>query len=233
MRHTISMAATIAGLALLTGCDAPVEHRAGAAAPVGAQAPGTSAAAPASTSPSTPPTTAAGSPTETNPPTATTSPEPTRGPTTRPTPTRTATALVLGPTSLGRLTIGMTVAQARATDMIVSYRGSAGSCGYSRLRSAPADGGTVTHSPRKGIIAIAAYGAIRTPEGIKLGSSLEQVRDAYADFSANPEDDPTSDGTGRSVAGTRDGDHVHYRITFRNYRVAELELEHDEQDCYE
>ncbi|RAK28832.1 hypothetical protein B0I29_119170 [Actinoplanes lutulentus] len=140
---------------------------------------------------------------------------------------------MFGPAGLGKLTIGMTVAQAKATGLITNYEGgSSPGCGASVLKASP-DAGSVVHSPDLGVISIPAYGRLATPEGIRIGSTLKQVKSAYDDLLAGGVDDTLDSGNGRAWATGDDGDKVHYRFHFTDSKVAELFLEHDNQNCYE
>ncbi|MEV6298962.1 hypothetical protein AB0M02_06110 [Actinoplanes sp. NPDC051861] len=215
----IMVIATGAAVALTAACGNSPEQVAGEAQPVGGASPAPSAtsAGPATASPSAAPTTAQPS---------------------SPTPSRTAgkpqsRALVLGPTGLGQLKIGMSVKDAVATGEIkAAYKGEG--CGSSELRAAGSSDITVITSSDKGLVFIPAYDRIATPAGIRIGSTIAQVRAAYSDFALNPIDEEDFQGTGRGLAGTEDRyDGVHYRFHFKNNKVAELALEHDEQNCYE
>ncbi|BCJ44057.1 hypothetical protein GCM10010168_08700 [Actinoplanes ianthinogenes] len=140
----------------------------------------------------------------------------------------------IGPTGLGALKIGMTLAQATATGLITGYENYDGpeACGNSHLKGAPeSPAGAVTHSPRLGVVAIQAYGDMQTPEGIGFGSTLDQVRAAYPSFEGSDIDEPERTGDGRAWA--RASGAVNYRFTFDNDKVIELGLEHKDQDCYE
>ena len=202
-------------LALPAGCTSAVPHLDGEAAPVSGSPSSTVAA---SLSPPPPSVTASSAA-----PSASTKPTPGRA---------TPSGLVIGPTGLGKLKIGMTVKQAKASGMIASYEAS-DHCGYSRLRNAPADQGAVTHSNKLGVIAISGYSNMRTPEGIRIGSTLNEVRRAYDDLAPSVVDRTLTTGSGRLWTDTHDGNNVSYRMSVRNFKVTELGLERAHQDCYE
>lgn len=226
MQRNIPIAGAIVGLALLTGCGPSVQHLDGPAVPVGAAS---SSSAAAANGPSS-------SPAASHPVTPSAVPGPSRSVSGAPQPQPGKTAAtdpVLGPTALGKLRIGMTVSEARATGLIVGYRDGGTACGSSTLRGAPTGAGMVVHSPRRGVVAISAYGSTRTPEGIGIGSALDEVKRAYADLSPSEADDTLNRGSGRLWANLHDGDKVGYRMMIRGKMVVELAIEHVDQDCYE
>lgn len=207
MRRTIPVLTATLGLAILAACAADPPQAGGTATPTGV--PSASPAGVPSASP-----TAAPSAKPPAPPRATRSPAP----------------LVLGPTALGKLEIGMSAAEANATGMIAPLlpRDPTG-CAAAELLPRGSEH-TVTYSSRRGVISIPAWGRMSTPEGIRVGSTQAQVRQAYDDFRMHAADAPAS---GRGFAGFDDGNNAHYRFSIDNRRVVELWIEHDEQDCYE
>ncbi|AEV81159.1 hypothetical protein ACWT_0145 [Actinoplanes sp. SE50] len=216
MRRTIATLTAVAGLSLaLTGCTRKPDVVSGEAAPIGGIVSATT----------TPPPAAAGSPTTTTP---TTKPA-VRVVSTGNTDPAPAKRLILGPDGLSALKIGMTAQDALATGMIVGYHAST-ACTTSHLKGH--DDAVVQHSPGKGIIAISAYGDIRTPEGIHLGSTLEEVMKAYGKrFKPSEVDGTVQSRTGRAWATSTDL--VNYRFFVKKDKVVELEVEHAHQDCYE
>nr|GID89869.1 hypothetical protein Ade03nite_87930 [Actinoplanes derwentensis] len=215
--------AAVAGVAITTGCaDAP-EKVAGDAAPVGAATP----TAPASPSASPRPS-ASASPSAVSSSSPVASREPSRSPSSA------ASVSVLGPTGLGRLKVGMTKKAALATGL-VEASAEESRCDYWRLKADPTGGTLITASSARGIIAITVTGRIATPEGIRIGSTLAQVKRAYTDFTIRAVDaEGGFNGTGTTYAGTKDEyANVHYRFGFKDGKVGELGLEHDRQDCYE
>jgi hypothetical protein len=232
MRRTILVLAAVSGVALTTACASSPEKVAGEAAPIGATssaAASTSSAASTSTSPGAPK------------PGAPKSGEPQSGKPQSGAPKTEApknTVLVLGPTSLGKLKIGMLPKAATATGEIDAPVPAQG-CGSAALKSANSDDVKVTYSADRGLVAIPAYGRIATPEGIRIGSSVAQLKAAYPDLVRRI----TEEGQPAEIADRESGDAfagkgdeykgVHYRFRFLNGKLTELELEHDNQNCYE
>jgi hypothetical protein len=145
----------------------------------------------------------------------------------------------LGPEGYGALKLGMTKAQARATGLVTGLgAGDAGECGGpgdGRLHGGdPADRdslpGWLAFSSRSNrLVAIYAIPGVRTPEGIGLGSTYDELHAAYPAWEAiGP--DPTNGRRGVDVRGNPD---AHYRIVVRDHKVRQLSLDSDEQDCYE
>jgi hypothetical protein len=145
---------------------------------------------------------------------------------------------VLGPNGYGTLKIGMTKAQARATGLVTgvgsSNAGKCGGPGDGFLTGAPSTAdtsvtGRLFFSARTDkLVAIYAIPGVKTPEGIALGSSYEQLHAAYPSWSAIGED-PTD---GRRSVDIPGYPHNAYRIVVRDHKVTELSLD-AEQDCYE
>jgi hypothetical protein len=212
MRRTIPILTAALGLAVVAGCTPGPQRAGGTAAPVGAASsvsPATTASAPTArpTSPAPPSTS-----------------KPSRN---------TPAPLVLGPTGLGKLKIGMTASKANATGMLVQRLSNGTTeCEHSELRPHGSEH-PVVYSPRRGVISIPGWGKISTPEGIRIGSTLGQVKKAYDDFRRHSVDDLGKTGDGRGFAGFNDSDNAHYRFSFENRIVTELWIEHDNQDCYE
>jgi hypothetical protein len=232
MRRTILVLAAVSGVALTTACASSPEKVAGEAAPIGASssaAASTSSAASTSTSPGAP---KPGEPKSGEPQSG----EPQSG--TPKTDAPKSTVLVLGPTSLGKLKIGMLPKAATATGEIDAPVPAQG-CGSAALKSANSDDVKVTYSADRGLVAIPAYGRIATPEGIRIGSSVAQLKAAYPDLVRRI----TEEGQPAEIADRESGDAfagkgdeykgVHYRFRFLNGKLTELELEHDNQNCYE
>jgi hypothetical protein len=216
MRRTALTLGIALGVAVLSGCASTPEHLDGQAIPVGARP--TSAKPSATAKVSTP--APAGSSTRPTTPTSKASPSRT-------------TSQVIGPTGIGALKIGMSLNQAKTTGLITRYQTPDGDvgCGYSKLKGSGGSDGGVTHSRTLGVVAIQAYGKMRTPEGITFGSTMQQVEEAYPDFEPSEVDDTVHAGAGRASAHA--SGHVNYRFTFSDDQVVELGLEHDQQDCYE
>jgi len=225
MRRTILVLAALSGVALTTACAGQPQQVSGEAKPVGAVVPTTSAV-PSATTPA-----ASGSPstTPTSPTTVKTSPS-----TAKTSSTPKSAALVFGPTGIGKLKVGMSVRNAEATGELASpYLGDG--CGSSKIKAANSADVQIIHSSDKGLLYIPAWGRVATPEGIRIGSSYEKVKATYPDLQFRiAEDNFVFKGDADAGAGWKDGHaNVHYRFRFDDYRVAEMALEHDAQNCYE
>ncbi|MBB4753249.1 hypothetical protein [Actinoplanes lobatus] len=212
MRRTILIIATAAGVAAAAGCAGSPQRLDGQASPAGAATPAppsATTAAPAA-SPSATPSSASPKPSKTS---------------------RTPTTAVLGPTGFGKLSIGMSIKAAAATGEVDA---TGTGCGSAPLKSANDADVTVVYSDR-GLLYIPAYGRVATPEGIRIGSTYAQVDRAYSDFILRAIDaEGGFNGSGTAFAGEKDGhEGVHYRFAFKDSKVVELALEHDDQNCYE
>jgi hypothetical protein len=203
----------VAGLALSSGCTGSPEQVGGQAAPAGAATPAASVTPSSARASSAAPSAVASV-----------------------TPSRTSSSpkspvLVLGPTSFGKLKIGMTAKAATATGEVDAP--ATDRCGAAPLKSARSADVTVIYSSDKGLVAIPAYGRIATPQGARIGSTLQQVQKFHRDFAARDVDgDWVDSGTG--YAGWNDAyPGVHYRFDFQDGKVAGMSLEHDQQNCYE
>jgi hypothetical protein len=138
----------------------------------------------------------------------------------------------LGPTGFGKVKIGMSVDEAAATGELKKVDRVEEGCGYSALKTANVK---ITHSTDRGVVYIPASGRTATPEGIRVGSTLAEVEEAYSDFNVRAiHAEGGFDGTGTAYAGNQDKHTiVHYRFDFRDSKVYQLGLEHDRQNCYE
>jgi hypothetical protein len=144
----------------------------------------------------------------------------------------------LGPTGFGALQLGMTKAEARATGLTTEVNlagtGACGGPGDGYLRGSPSpDGqtldGRLFFSANTGkLVAIYAFPGVRTPEGIALGSSYDDVHAAYPAWSPIGEDQRNGRG-GVKVPGNAG---AAYRIVVQNLDVIQLSLD-GQQDCYE
>ncbi|RZU49064.1 hypothetical protein EV385_0799 [Krasilnikovia cinnamomea] len=214
MTRTRLAGVVLVGALAVAGCDDGPRRLDGNAAPAGGSPPTSAALAPSALAPSAP-----GSPA----PAPSTTP-----PAAGPKPSTSPAALVLGPQGLGALKLGMTLEQARATGMIVGYKVEdfTGHCGISKLRGTNA---TVFFTPGLGLSSIDMYGGIRTPEGIRLGSSIDGVRKAYPDW----EEIVGGGDTGYGWADTPGNRKAGYRIDVRKGKVDGVALALEGQKCIE
>jgi hypothetical protein len=216
MRRMIPILATITvGLTLMTGCGDKMQHVSGDAAPAGGIVPTTS---PAAGRPATLPSTAASSAAVT----------PSHVATTRPATTK----LVLGPYGLGALKLGLTFQEAMRSGLLTggsSTRTPAGCNSDWTPKSAHGADAPVFFDGDKGIVSFTAYPGLSTPEGIKLGSSLKAVIKAYPDWSSFT--GPGLEGRGWAKVPGSEG--TVYNITVGNGKVVHINLQLDDQECYE
>ena len=214
----IRISAVLLGTALAAAaCAGGPQHVDGFAQPAGAAtippASATATPAPATSAPTSTPATPATSAATGTSPTGTASSEPAAS-------TRPVTPL-LGPNGLGELQLGMSRAEAEATGLITGYRVEdfTGNCGVSKIRGTDA---TVYFTPGLGLSSIAAYGSVRTPRGIRLGSTVAAVRKAYPDWDF-------AIGDEKNGWGWVD----HYRIDVKDGKVSYLALAAEGQRCIE
>ncbi len=156
---------------------------------------------------------------------------------------------VLGPQGYGRptpVTLGMTKAEALATRQTTGTsntpEGACGGPGDGSLMGSPVPTGTSQSLPPfKGrlffdnagiLVAIYAFEGIKTPEGITLGSTYDELHAAYPTWHQVTEStgDPTNGRGGVAVPGNPN---AHYRIVVVDHKVVELSLDSNQQDCYE
>ncbi|WP_285489764.1 hypothetical protein [Amycolatopsis taiwanensis] len=87
----------------------------------------------------------------------------------------------LGPDGFGKIRLRMTMDEVQTTGQFVLAKGQ----GYPGCRvgnevgATPGKGGVVWVSDVYGVVKISSYFGVRTPEGIGLGSSVDDVRAAY------------------------------------------------------
>lgn len=87
---------------------------------------------------------------------------------------------VFGPDGYGRLKLGMTLEQALASGEISPVKSASGPCVQFVLRAHPDAGGFITSTD--GVVIIDAGEGMRTPEGIGIGSTVEEFKAAYPDY---------------------------------------------------
>ena len=150
-------------------------------------------------------------------------------PATAPTTTATSEPLVLGPTGLGPLVLGMSLDDANATGLVDHITASTEACSNGLLKGEHTSQteAALFVSSRLGVAAIYAYGDIATPEGIKLGSTYDQVHAAYPSWRG-------IDGEqGHGWVVVPSNSNATYRINISGGHVDELDIQLVNQDCYE
>jgi hypothetical protein len=228
----------LAGLVLFTGaCGPAVSHVDGEAAPVTASPvpsfpPSITPASPSSAPATSAPATTASS----SPPAGQPEPETTTKTTA---PDKPQQSTVLGPRGLGSLRLGMSSTQASATGLVGKWTNPAtgesvesGDCSVTaHLKAAPGDAGKVYSGKNLGVQVINAYGSVRTPEGIRIGSSKSALFAAYPGWKNAADEDPHADG--RGLVDVPGNSKAYYRIVTLNGKVVQLALQDKHQSCYE
>jgi hypothetical protein len=137
--------------------------------------------------------------------------------------------LVLGPTGVGPLLLGMSLDDANATGLVDHIAAPTQACSEGLLKGehTKPDEGALFMSAHLGVAAIYAYGDVATPEGIKLGSTYDQVHAAYPSWRG-------IDGEqGHGLIAVPNNSNANYRIDISGGQVVELDIQLEEQDCYE
>jgi hypothetical protein len=212
MRRTIPVLGAVLTLAVLAGCGSSPQHVGGAAVPVGAVSP-TSAAPASAASAATPP-----------------SPSTSTAPTTVHT-SGSFQTLVLGPNGLGDLKLGMSYASAMRTGLLTGNGSSTPEgCNTDYTpKSAHGADAPVFFDGKQGLVSFTAYPGLSTPEGVKIGSTLEKLLKAYPDWRGGEEN--TNDGRGwAKVPGRSD---AVYNISVGQEKVIHMNLQLRTQNCYE
>ncbi len=135
-------------------------------------------------------------------------------------------AVVLGPHGFGKLKLGMTVAQAKSTGLL-GQKKFADSCdGYDlAAHPTPANSVGLYFSKKHGLVAIFAQDKMVTPQGIKLGTTINHVKSIF------PKAENGTHGLQIPVPGNKS---AYYSIvpTDDAKRVGELALATTNQDCF-
>ena len=162
---------------------------------------------------------------------ASSSSTPTTTPVTTLTPSATATGgpLVLGPNGLGPLLLGMSLGEAKATGLVDHIDAPSQGCSNGLLTGEHTrqEEAALFVSARLGVAAIYAYGDIATPEGIKLGSTYDQVHAAYPGWRG------IEGKQGHGLVAVPSNSNAKYRIDISGGHVVELDIQLTDQDCYE
>lgn len=130
-----------------------------------------------------------------------------------------------GPNGLGTLTLGMTLAQAKATGQVTSLV-NRGICTSYVLKSSKLAEGEVSGyiSTKYGLAFISAPPGARTPEGIGVGSTLKDVQKAYPSVRKGPNHlSATIPGNAKAI----------YAISMADGAVNSLSMILGTQDCVE
>ncbi|XVQ84992.1 hypothetical protein ACQP2K_40275 [Microbispora siamensis] len=135
----------------------------------------------------------------------------------------TSAGSTFGPYGYGGVRLGMTLKQAEATRTIVKKLDE-GQCSGWDLKAHPTgrDGVGLYISKDLGVALIEAPKGVKTPEGIKVGSTMKQVKKAY----------PRLDTTGNYPVAVVPGNPkaLYYFLSHRG-KVYELALALKNQDC--
>jgi hypothetical protein len=147
--------------------------------------------------------------------------------------------LTIHPDHIGPLKIGMSLAAAKATGLIVVNAGQ-GAPGPDACVAAHWKGQSgrvwMVFNGKYGLRALDSFGNQKTPQGIKPGSTLAAVRRAYPHFTWRLDGDETPDAQrtgGDALVDAVKGDGAHYRINIQKGKVTDVHLESDRAGCYE
>ncbi|GAA3230126.1 hypothetical protein [Nonomuraea helvata] len=137
-----------------------------------------------------------------------------------------AAGTTLGPYGYGKVRLGMTEKQARATGQIVlKMAAEAGSCSGWDLKAHPSGKNAVGLyiSKKKGVALISAPKGVKTPEGIGVGSTMTQIKKAYPNVKTPQDGYPSVRVPGNPKA--------YYAFLVEKGKVYELSLGLNAQDC--
>lgn len=137
-----------------------------------------------------------------------------------------ATSAILGPNGYGKLKLGMSVAQAKATGLLGKKKFADSCDGYDlAAHPTPADSVGLYFSKQHGLVAIFAQDKMITAQGIKLGTTMKHVRAVFPKAESGP------NGLQIAVPGNKS---AYYSIIPTNdtKTVGELALATTNQDCF-
>ncbi|MBP2707503.1 hypothetical protein JOL79_27340 [Microbispora sp. RL4-1S] len=132
----------------------------------------------------------------------------------------------LGPYGYGAVKLGMTVKQAKATGDVVKKMPGGGGCSGWDLKKFPTPKNSVGIyiSPNVGLAAIFAAKGMKTPEGIKIGSTAHQLKAAYPHIK--------KDIHGFYVITVPTNKKAYYTFTVSHSKVTEYGIALKKQDCF-
>ncbi|MFI6393317.1 hypothetical protein ACIBHY_40345 [Nonomuraea sp. NPDC050547] len=132
----------------------------------------------------------------------------------------------LGPHGYGSVKLGMTLKQATATGAVVKKLPGNGGCSGWDLKSfpTPKDSVGVYISPKVGLAAIFAAKGMKTPEGIRIGSTTKQVKAAYPRVK--------KDVHGFYVTTVPGNKKAYYTFGLTRGKVTEYGIALNKQDCF-
>lgn len=135
-------------------------------------------------------------------------------------------APTLGPHGYGSVKLGMTTKQAVATGKVVKKLPGGDGCSGWDLKEfrTPKDAVGVYISPRVGLAAIFASKGMKTPEGIRLGSTAKQVKAAYPKIK--------KDFHGYYVVTVPGNKKAYYTFGVTRGKVTEYGIALKKQDCF-
>ncbi|WP_214319933.1 hypothetical protein [Nonomuraea sediminis] len=139
------------------------------------------------------------------------------------------TGPTLGPYGYGDVKLGMTAKQAKATGAVVEKNGDSsgeGPCSGWDLKKFPTgkDYVGIYISKKYGVVLIAAGKGVKTPEGIRIGSTGKQLKAAYPHIK-------------KDVHGFYDikvpgNKKAYYSFTVEHAKVTDFNIVANNQDCF-
>jgi hypothetical protein len=124
-----------------------------------------------------------------------------------------------GPNGYGGYTLGESMADAKAAGLDVNESGACLSSGEIKAASGVAD---VLISTKLGIYLIYTGDPIATPEGIKVGSTLDEAKKAYPGLTGVSKDYPA--GEGPNYVAVPGNDKVTYELNVTGGKVDKLSM---------